>query len=400
MQRRRLARWRSTGIIAQALFAALALAVLAACAEQRVTVTVIATPSPSATPTGLSWRTLTMPQGYNPHVEGPSNVAVVRASAANAAVCVIPAQSGQAIPQVWTTQDAGATWTPTGALPGATPVQSCGVQTDDFDPNIMLLSAGNTASSGGYAQLTVDGGTTWQPYTTDTPVLEFATVNGVTYATRQAQSGPDLREHLAISIDHFQTWQNIDDDIIAANQQLHAFWINPATGDLLAEAYDVVTTMTTNQPKPHLWKTGDRGAHWAPLADQQLDFFIVQQPSAATDWHICGSADQGTATTTQISCTSDGGATWTTIAPPEAIGQVQVVGIAHDGTLLARTDGSTGSASALYLLAPGSSTWTPQGRVPQSFVQCGATANGALLWAFSLNGSITDGAGHVYVAQI
>jgi photosystem II stability/assembly factor-like uncharacterized protein len=209
-----------------------------------------------------------------------------------------------------------------------------------------------------------------------------------------------LREHLAISIDHFQTWQNIDDDIIAANQQLHAFWINPATGDLLAEAYDVVTTMTTNQPKPHLWKTGDRGAHWTPLADQQLDFFIVQQPSGATDWRICGSADQGTATSTRISCTSDGGATWATIAPPEAIGQVLIVGITHDGTLLARTDGSAGSATAFYLLAPGSSSWTPQGRVPQSFVQCGATADGTLLWAFPLNGTVTDVAGQVYVAQV
>ncbi len=380
--------------IALALCAALALVTLAACGEQRVTVTVIATPTPTATPSALSWRTLAMPQGYSPRPEGSSNVGVVRAAAANAAVCVIPAQSGPAIPQVWITQDAGTTWTPSGALTGATPVQSCAIQTDDFDPTIMLLSAGKTATSDGYTLVSVDGGATWQPYATDASILEFATTNGTTYATRQAQSGADQHEHLAVSIDHFQTWQNIDDDIIAANQQLHAFWINPATGDLLAETYDIAPA---NPPRPHLWKSGDRGAHWTPLADQQLDDFTVQQSGAATGWHVCGATNQGS---TRISCTSDGGATWTTIAPPDATRQMLLIGIADDGTLLARTDKSSGSDSVLYVLAPGSSNWTSQGKIPQSFVQYGATVNGTLLWAFPLNGSITDGVGHVYVAQV
>jgi hypothetical protein len=227
---------------------------------------------------------------------------------------------------------------------------------------------------------TIDGGATWQDLSGQQNFAQLATYQGRSYALLLSSPNQLAASwRLAVSTDEFRSWHTVDDDLNRASQTVGAFWLDSATGAILADTFAGSARA--------LWKTEDGGQHWTPLSDPRINpsQIAVQSPAFGEAWHIC--AGQQLLVRPDLShnllvCSTDGGSTWRrrpaldiTVScatclkghPFTEISQMRLVTIAADGSLLA-TAGSgydeSGEVYTLYRLSTGASQWQPLGQVP------------------------------------
>jgi hypothetical protein len=152
----------------------------------------------------------------------------------------VAAEDGSTAPAaVWITRDRAAHWQRGADLVTGDALQWCSIQPDEVDPAIAVVG---TVPSGYFVNppgtlrtyATVDGGATWTPFTGPYDTVDgLATYRGVTFA-RFALDGMSTRlpvATLARSSVHLRTWAPLTPP---PGGPVAAFWLNPATGELLA----------------------------------------------------------------------------------------------------------------------------------------------------------------------
>lgn len=395
--------------------------------------TPVATPAATATATStqplppvqgvpLAWQArAALPAGIHPYPtgfpgRGGQNFALAASNGTSAYACdVTPSPSSGPLPtdavtHVWATHDAGAHWTEALDIADQSDATSCTVSVDAYDPAMVLASSSwafRTAppapnQSANY--VSYDGGDTWQRLPGNQLILQPATMRSdpqnSTYAIHETQPGTGINSPLsmdfAVSRDGLRTWTPIDADILHATPQqtLLRFWLNPGDGALLVETQEAETENL------RLWTSADGGAHWSELAQTisqatMLGDFVVQTSSAgaAVPWSICAATNPVGAHSTALTCSVDGGRTWTqrpslTLPPSESSGSAQgasgpieqVIAIASDGAVL-ETWPDRQHGETLYRLPEGASRWESLGSVPQTSVYYLPGPGGGLLWA-------------------
>ena len=340
-------------------------------------------PVAGATP---AWQHANLPAGFGMAFHD-SDLHVSASDGMTAYSCGGPnSASGPAQPQVIVTHDGGATWTRVADIPAAW--GGCQSLTVDAQSPAIVVACCGGSSAGATQAISLDGGASWrldsEPH--GATILQLATRGSRTYALFDATDNSGTTT-LAVSDDHLQTWRAIDTNL--ATSSYRTFWLNPATGAVLLEAWPGGGAF-------QLWTTTDDGGHWSQIAvpGGDTEWFAAQQPEAAAPWHICGSQPAGSSPVGAFVCTTDSGRTWTQeplLVPGSAVSYgEQILALPPDGSLLAT---ATGTAQSLYRLPPGSTRWQALGAFPAGSSGSSAyapTASGGILWTFPAE---SDGAG-------
>jgi hypothetical protein len=308
---------------------------------------------------------------------GPSEGSTAYACAA----AVTPSTAHTVVtPQVWVTHDAGIHWAQTqpvaldtGMAPDGQLLDYCGLTVDAADARTAVLQVtAPWTTPVAHEFVTFDGGSTWQALAHAPGLAQLDSWQNLFYATRDTstQGGPPV---FSVSHDHLQTWQDIDQALAAAGQYVARYWLDPTTGTILAAA--IATSDTRG--RYHLWETRDGGQHWTPLAVPTSDDVVAQAPTAGQPLRMCQifySLVPNDPQLNRLSCSADGGHTWTTRPALNPVLQgsagpyipfLRLVAIAGDGAVLATQD-NTPTSLALYRLAPGTAQWQLLADIPLS----------------------------------
>ena len=270
----------------------------------------------------------------------------------------------------------------------------CGYITIDANnPNIVVISGMNGQSDFASSR---DGGMSWQTHTANAlgAIGQLASVGSRTYALFvQGQT-----DALAVSVDGLATWRNITGPM--AGQGLTTFWANGATGALLAETKASFPGAVT------LWQSSDGGASWSSVAPPFASVGGVvarATTSGAAPWTIC--LDSGDNLPGAIACSTNGGARWTSLPlfDDSGLSGYGVIGIAGDGAVLA--EGGANTFQRLYRLPHGATRWQSLGDLPATngtLLYAPTTGSGGLLWSLpSVKGGGSGDANpsDIYVAR-
>ncbi|HKS69274.1 MAG TPA: sialidase family protein [Ktedonobacterales bacterium] len=294
-------------------------ALLAGCgvsAHARATTTT--TNSPTATRPALShldWQPMNMPPqaSVTPYTLGfaPSDGDVVYA-------CTVDAHASSQQLHLWITRDRSAHWTHLTDLTVHAGSTTCGITVDEWQPMTAVVAV-NWAPMGASPEVssfasyaTLDGGTSWRQLTGPHPyiVRQLATMAGVTYAELSILPASGEVDEIASSADGLRTWQPLPQtQSFGVGEDSSGFWLDPKNGALLVEGMTAAGVV--------LWRSDDRGTHWtalstpASLTDPSVTV-VVQMPQAGT-WHLCiaTSPDNGRTPSNSLTCSLDGGETWT-----------------------------------------------------------------------------------------
>ncbi len=357
-----------------------------------------ATPSPAASPIPtksvavpgpqLVWHPAAYPPGVDPNRDAVS-FSVAPGDGDIAYVCVAPAGPNDTLARTFVTRDRAATWTrgadiAVGAQPQASNhyfVLTCDIAVDANNPASALImeawvQTASDATVGLANYTTFDFAAHWQKLVAPQPQhfiadgKQIASWHGNIYAvgTTQIPGGSD--RGVWVSADQMRTWRRLTlpDGLVATT-----FWLNPSSGALLMLAG--ADNFGPQQP----YRSDDHGATWTSIATGQWGW-IIAAPQAGQPWHLCRvsilESIWPASQTHTISCTADGGQTWTPPQPgfvywtafnPKGAGfwvvaEAGVFAVAADGAALAAGD-------RVYRLPPGASVWQDLGPVS------GATSN-------------------------
>ncbi|HEX6541503.1 MAG TPA: hypothetical protein VF040_07090 [Ktedonobacterales bacterium] len=332
-----------------------------------------------------SWAHANLPAGFG-MLFHESDLRVAASDGKTAYSCAVPGDQTQpGHPRVVVTHDGGATWAYTTAIPVAW--YSCVQLVVDMLNPSMVVAAGDF--SGGTQEVTLDGGTSWQPLALppQEAILSLATRGSSSYALIQVpqNGGASATTILAESSDSLRTWHEIDGNLPAVN--LRQFWINPGNGALMLLSYQT-----------GLWSSADDGATWqqAKIPVVGVVDYMVQQPIANQPWRLCASyrASENDSSTSLV-CTADGGHGW--FAPPP-VSFWQMAGISSDGALLVYDQ-----SYMVYRLPAGATQWQKLGAAPHAgcCIAYMPSSKGDMLWKFpaeSDGAAISDKPNDVYVA--
>ncbi len=328
--------------------------------------------------------------------------------------CSIKPNVTSQVSWIWVTRDSGATWQHATkfALFNGTPT-TCAILVDATDPSVTIATF--TSSTGQTeAYVTLDRGANWSQLASGQDFARLATRQGLTYALRADATAADTSARLAITYDQFQSWTPMDGDLVASGEHVTAFWLAPASNEVLAAT-----------DKGHLWQSesGD-GKRWVELTTPAPAAFTARPLADGRTMRICG-LPLGQSAGASSFCSTDGGQTWATLpaldhAPSCTLACAQlgqfILGIGSDDALLERTTpigdtANTGRNDIVYRLAPGARQWGSLGAIPgggvadDAIFAPGLAANTVdSLWAFSLGIRPSDGQGlagpgaHLYAA--
>ena len=344
------------------------------------------TPAPTITPAParpLQWQARTVPAPFTTE-NGNSGVALTLSPMNSALVWACAPQGKQA--RVWVSHDLARTWQAVSGMTYDYAITGCWITADDLRPDTAVLQAfislGQCCDRGPFPmRITTDGGQTWAPLAgPEDTVRQIATFRGALYAifARHFMDLAPLKSEFVISADGGQTWKSMDSKLATPNELptlagfVTQFWINPATGAMLAHTGAATVWMD------HFLASGDGGATWRDLQAPQADDFLVRTPFAAGPWELCGFRQSNSSAhpswNNTMPCTLDGGATWQTrtITPIR-----DAFAIANDGSVLGETGSRlerlTPSGGDWQTLGPLNEIWMP----PTAYV---AGSGAGVLW--------------------
>ena len=302
---------------------------------------------------------------------------------------------GDSILNIWRTSDRGAHWIPAREVPNDPTINGCQLVVDASDPSVAALAweprGGGAGDSFTGLMTTVDGGVTWQAVSSEPFVRidQLDSRGGVIYALRETVNGANAVEyHLWASNDSMRGSRQVDHGI---PEPLAGFWLQPDGDGILAVVSD-------GSDGSQLWSSPDGGATWRHIsAPGGLPSYMTARFATAGaapngivarwlqgQFHICVSnatIGAATPTTTDVTCSADGGKTWRArpmLLIPTAQGvslSANLVGIADDGAVLA-SDSTT-----LYRLPAASTRWQSLGALPEPSVYYSPSPGAGMLWA-------------------
>lgn len=405
-------------------------------------------PTPTITPlpaSPLTWQPVTLPQGFAADHPATNVLDVAPSDGDIAYACFEPADTTTPTPQLWVTHDRATSWTPL-ALPASLgSVGWCSLLIDAANPRTVIVGLSMLAPglSERYGA-SFDGGATWQTLalSPDIGLVSMASHGSTTYALEAIASATGTTTTLVASGDHLHSWHAVDKSFAASGTQVTGFWVNPATGALLAQvaappptptptvspsngsASPTASASATVQPaapQPTLWLSANGGSNWsqaqAPVARQ-----VTAQPSASGQvWRLCaGGSDPTGVAANQLACSADGGRTWraqtalsisytctictipvgsqsTRVAP------ATVFALPSDGAVLAISPDWYGSRSEIkgygvYRLTSGAAQWQSLGPAPQPAIRYGPSGATTVIWALPSTKASLDPQGRVFIA--
>ena len=322
---------------------------------------------------------------------------------------------GNSILNIWRTADRGAHWTPARVIPRDPTVNGCELVVDVNDPSVAALAwqprGGGAGDSFTGLMTTVDGGVTWQasPPQPFEQIDQLDTRGGAIYALRETVFNNGVEYHLWVSNDRMRSWRRLDHDI---TQPVAGFWLQPDGDGIL-----LVTSTGEAGSGSQLWSSPDGGFNWRQLnvpggtpSYMTARFTGAGAPpnGIVARWlqgrfHICVSnatVAMSTPTASDVTCSTDGGATWQARPLPlvtSGVGpsvSVNLVSLTNDGAVLA-ADGAS-----LYRLPASSSRWQSLGALPEVFVYYAPTPGAGILWAApDVLGDPTDPQGRIFTAD-
>jgi len=353
------------------------------------------TPSPaaSAVPTKsvaepgpqLTWQSATYPPGVDPNRDTVSPGIAPR-DGDIAYVCVAPSSPSETTARTFITRDRAATWTrgadiAVGVQPQASNhpfVLTCDIAVDANNPASALImeeweqvASGTTVGLTNFA--TFDFAAHWQKLAPAQPQHfiadgnQMASWQGNIYAvgTTQIPGGSD--SGIWVSADQMRSWRRLTppDGLTTFSP---TFWVNPSSGALLM--------LVANDPP---YRSDDHSATWASIASGQTGQggWIVAAPQTGQPWNLCRTSVAVSSSPVHggqpgtVSCTTDGGQTWTSPQPefvysvafnPKA-GGFWIIGVASEFAVT--VDGAVFAAGdRVYRLTPGATMWQDLGLIP------------------------------------
>lgn len=380
------------------LAAIIGLLALAGCgATGRATPSAAHATAPTTTATGqprptvtagqaLTWRQVMLPSGVD--LTSGAGYAVSPVDGNIAWLCAPVSASDFAF---WATSDTGSSWRQVSALAPATaqPSHSCTLVADQADTRTLVAvfswGAGADGSLRSMSYVSTDGGAHWRPLPGDIQTMEVATAGTTTYAILDdtAASPADQQSSLVVSGDGLRSWHAFRPGSLG-NDSFFRFWLDPASGTLLAATYHNT-----------LWRTTEAGASWSQVSTPDSQSGITAWLPRQDRWEFCDSFAPPPAI--DLRCSTDLGATWRAVPTftytlqcatcnkgGTALSDTEPCfpdAIASDGALLAAcpTSGSAsfGNPDALpttvYRLPLGASAWVSLGAAPGHWLSVSAT---------------------------
>jgi hypothetical protein len=273
-------------------------------------------------------------------------------------------------------------------VPASGEVDVCSIMPDDLDPTTAVVQT-DLVDKGCCLlppmpypmRITRDSGHSWSILKgPDDTLRQIATCPDITYAlfTKPVADMSPFTSEFVASRDGLRRWQTMDGSLSIPGSSpitsgyIREFWVNPATGVLLAH------TSTSVVWTDHFFTSTNGGAPWHDLHTPQADDFVIRRPFAVGPWEICGvrrsnSSDHPTWNDT-MPCTMDSGSTWTTRTITPIRG---AFAIANDGSVL----GLTGSS--LMRLTPAGKNWESLGPLNTDYLPPYAYVAGSgtgILW--------------------
>jgi hypothetical protein len=192
----------------------------------------------------------------------------------------------------------------------------------------------------------------------------LASWHGNSYAFGFTQLPGGFHQEIWVSADQMRSWRRLPTPDGLGDIHFSTFWLNPSSGSLLALAGD----------PPH--RSDDHGATWTAITTGQWGW-IIAAPQAGQPWHLCRTPVAVSSSPVHggqpgtVSCTTDGGQTWTPPQPEFVYGTyfnpkpglgwvIEVAGVfavTVDGAMLAAGD-------RVYRLTPGATLWQDLGLIP------------------------------------
>jgi photosystem II stability/assembly factor-like uncharacterized protein len=361
-------------------------------------------PTPTAAPTPtlaparrLVWQAHQPPVALGTSGQGFNGGLAVAQSGGDTAYACSPEGAPQGHVQVWATHDRAAHWARVSDVVASSSISLCSLVVDGLkSSSVIALACAPDTQPGSYCAasssfLTLDGGATWRPVRGPLPQFrQLAGHGGVTYSLTATPSHSfcvDCTEALATSRDGMRAWTRIDKAITAAGRFVTRFWLDPASGALLAE------TSNQNLLQNELWLTTDGGAHWSRTPNPVADSYFVRPLLPNVPWSACGnhSSSPPTSYPSLLVCTGDSGRTWSQAGGPYVNPAFAfTVALAADGSILAAwsSPGAPGGYELRRLPPTGhgwGSSWEPLGPLPAAGPLTFATGTGTL-WLIAASG--------------
>jgi hypothetical protein len=376
-----------------------------------------ATRAPSA-PTPLSWTAATYPPGF--HLPGASNETRIAIASADTAYAITDTGAPDTPLNVYVTHDRAAHWTRAATLPILLRDASAWAPVADAnDPNVVtariFLMAGGQSNFVAY-----DGGMTWAAIKTYLTPSSFATAQGKTYGVVDfnyphsgvPNEGTQDWPRLAVSADRMRSWQPLS----SADQRITDFWLQPATGTLVAQAqgYPNPTGLPCQASLPSskapCWEqSADSGRNWRVFSGAPTGGGVFQASGSTHLWRLCAMISRTRQQPDQVNCTFDGGATWSQRAGIDPapghdgayVSTTILLGLTADNALLA-LDANPYATPArpvtVYRLAPNATQWQSLGSAPEDGVYYLDAPTPGALWSFPASGGPFDPQRRLFVA--
>jgi hypothetical protein len=406
--------WVALGSVAAVL--ALSIGFVAVFASHRglpATATPVVTPVPTLPlvhSDNLSWHQWNLPADFPDIATADVYTEVHLGAAAQrsgniAYACQVDTQYVKT-PTVWTSTNAGASWsviTPP-HVPGN--LYTCSIQVDLNDARTLIASFLPTGEDRWTNYVSFDEGQSWskpaslqEPGDPNTPCVADSTylmsARGKYFIWCNLVN---QQSRLYVSSDRMKTWTLLAVPVANATDEVQ---VNPSTGEIFEWQSD-----------GRFWSSRDDGAHWTPI--RYPIGAVSTMSSASANWYVATPLGSNTVTictnfefdATQIvssksdrfECTTDEGSTWTAVPLPST---AEAIALGADGSLYAQAYSKTVDPRIIFRLPPGKNSindWQRLGHLPHDVIHGSAVLTvpppgGVVVWLYPYSTSVSGTAG-------